>query len=335
MEGPFRSLIILAVLIAGGFGAFAYLQNGGFNFPMNPADPNAPATPVAAPGAQDAGNQVAARQNGETIRIASFNIQVFGQSKLGKSHVMQHLAEIVRRFDVVAIQEIRSKDDDLMPRFVDLINADGRQYDYVVGPRLGRTSSKEQYAYVFDRATIEVDRNALYTVDDPDDLMHREPYVAWFRARGPPPDRAFTFTLVNVHTDPDEVAAEMKALSAVFRAVRDDGRGEDDVILLGDFNTDSQHLGGLGQISGLVAAISGVPTNTLRTKEYDNLIFHGQATREFTGRGGVFDFMREFNLPLDQAQEISDHCPVWAEFRIDEGGQPGAVATRPSTTPER
>lgn len=333
MEGPFRSLLILAVLIAGGFGGFAFLQNGGLawlqNLPAAAGDPANPKTPAAA----NAGDQVAVRP-GETIKIAAFNIQVFGQSKLGKPHVMQILAEIVRRFDVVAIQEIRSKEDDLMPRFVELINSNGRQYDYVVGPRLGRTNSKEQYAFVFDRATIEIDRNALYTIDDPDDLMHREPFVGWFRARGPPPERAFTFSLVNVHTDPDEVAPELKALAAVFKAVRDDGRGEDDVILLGDFNTDSQHLGALGQISGLVSAISGTPTNTARTKEYDNLIFHGQATREFTGRGGVFDTMREFNLTLEAAQEVSDHCPVWAEFRIEEGGQPGAIAARPTETPK-
>ena len=38
--------------------------------------------------------------------------------------------------------------------------------------------------------------------------LHREPLVGWFRVRGPDASQAFTFTLVNIHTDPDEVATE-------------------------------------------------------------------------------------------------------------------------------
>jgi endonuclease/exonuclease/phosphatase family metal-dependent hydrolase len=265
---------------------------------------------------------------GDTIRVATFNIQVFGETKARKPHVMDILARIVRQFDVVAIQEIRAKDQSIVPQFVDLINATGRQYDYVIGPRLGRTSSTEQYAFIFDRASIDVDRNQLYTVDDPDDLLHREPLVGWFRVRGPSPELAFTFTLVNIHTDPDETEQELNALDDVFRLVRDDGRGEDDVIILGDLNVDDRHLGQLGQIADIMWVVSATPTNTRGTAQYDNIVFNSQATREFTGRGGVFDFMREYNLSLEEALEVSDHLPVWVELSIYEGGQPGRVATR-------
>jgi endonuclease/exonuclease/phosphatase family metal-dependent hydrolase len=262
----------------------------------------------------------------ESIRIASFNIQVFGTSKVSNEPVMEILARTIRQFDVVAIQEIRSKSQDVVPQLVKLVNSSGRRYDFVIGERQGRTTSKEQYAYLFDSERIEVDRNQLYSILDPDDLLHRPPYIAWFRVRGPPPEQAFTFTLVNVHTDPDEVSDEVNVLDDVFHLVRDDGRGEDDVILLGDLNADDQHLGELGQISGMVAAISGVPTNTRQSKQYDNLVFHTTATNEFRGRSGVFDFMREYNLTQDQALQVSDHLPVWAEFSIYEGGVQPAVA---------
>ena len=264
----------------------------------------------------------------DAIRIASFNIQVFGESKLQEPDVMEVLANVVRQFDVVAIQEVRAKSQDVLPRFVELINAGGAQYDYVIGPRLGRTSSKEQYAFVFDRATIEIDPRSLYTVEDPDDLLHREPFVAGFRARGPP-ETAFTFTLINIHTDPDEVPQEMAALDDVYRAVQRDGRNEDDVILLGDLNADDQALGPLGAVSGIAWAISGTPTNTRGTKQYDNLLFHREATTEFTGQAGVLDLMREFNLSQTAALEVSDHLPVWAEFSTLENGRPGRIAIRP------
>jgi endonuclease/exonuclease/phosphatase family metal-dependent hydrolase len=269
------------------------------------------------------------RRTGDTIRIASFNIQVFGRRKLQKRVVADMLAGIVRRFDIVAIQEIRSRDQDVLPEFVNLVNAAGREYDYVIGPRIGRTSSKEQYAFVFDRSSVEVDRAQLYTVSDPDDLLHREPFVGWFRVRGPPESEAFTFTLVNIHTDPDEVQDELNSLDNVYRVVRDDGRKEDDVIILGDLNANDSQLGQLGEVSGITWVISGVPTNTRGTKQYDNLLFHEQATAEFVGRSGTFDFMREFNLTVEQALEVSDHLPVWAEFTVIEGGQIGRVATRP------
>lgn len=266
---------------------------------------------------------------GELLRIASFNIQVFGESKLADVKTAAVLAQIVRKFDVVAVQEVRAKDAAFLNRFLQQVNAAGIPYDVVIGPRLGRTDSKEQYAYFYDTTRVELDRVSVYTVKDPDDLLHREPLVAGFRARSAPPNEAFTFTLVDVHTDPDLVAHEVDALADVYRAVGDDGRGEDDVILLGDLNADESHLRRLGAVPYIAYVISGVPTNTHGTKTYDNILFDRRATTEFLGRGGVLDVMREFNLTLDEALKVSDHLPIWAEFSVYEGGRPGSVATRP------
>jgi deoxyribonuclease-1-like protein len=118
-------------------------------------------------------------------------------------------------------------------------------------------------------------------------------------------------------------------LADVFRAVRDDGRSEDDVILLGDLNVDDQHLGLLGQLPQIRWAISGVATNTRGSKLYDNIVFSRASTTEYLGRWGVFDMIREFNLTVDDALLVSDHMPIWAEFNLLEGGQGGRVATRP------
>ena len=275
------------------------------------------------------------QHNGESIRIASFNIQVMGESKMSKPEVVKILADVVRQFDIVAIQEVRAISQDILPKFVEVINSTGRHYEYIIGERLGRTSSKEQYAFVYDSQSIEVDRTAIYTVADPDDLLHREPLVAPFRVRGPNPNEAFTFTLINIHTDPDETDQELDALGDVYRAVRNDGRGEDDIILLGDLNVDEYHLGKLGEIPGVAPLIVGVPTNTRGTKTYDNLVLHQASTTEFTGTAAVFDLMDRYNLTMDQALDVSDHLPVWAEFSIYEGGVPGHLARVPAGTNAR
>ncbi|MAT73044.1 MAG: endonuclease/exonuclease/phosphatase [Planctomycetaceae bacterium] len=267
---------------------------------------------------------------GPTIRIASFNIQVFGKTKASKPYVMYTLAEIVRQFDVVAIQEIRTQDDYHIPNFVKLINQSGsrpRKYDHLVGPRLGNTVSTEQYAFVFDTERIEMDHSSYYTVRDPDNLLHREPLVASFRTRLDP-DTAFTFTLINVHTDPDVVDMELDALAEVYRVVRRAGGNEDDVIMLGDFNADDKHMGRLGQIPGIQPLVTGVFSNTRQNKLYDNLVVHQYSTTEYTGRSGIFDVQRQFNLSLDQVEQVSDHVPVWAEFSAFERDYAGRIASR-------
>jgi len=323
-------LLLLTAILYGGYQFFQHFQLDGLDkISVRPR-------PAGAQSSAWSDSSTIPVRNTPAIRIASFNIQVFGKAKLAKPEVMEILAETIRRFDLVAIQEIRDRADDILPRFIDLINSTGRRYSHVIGPRLGRTDSKEQYAFIFDTQTLEIDRNSVYTVGDPDDLIHRDPFVASFRARGAPPDQAFTFTLIDVHTDPDEVNThhagnEIDALAQVYRAVQNDGRGEDDIILLGDLNADERHFGLLKSLPNITWVISGVTTNTKGTHTYDNILFDRAATTEFTGRAGVFDLIRQFNLSQDQALQVSDHFPVWAEFSPYEGGHP-AVATRQQPT---
>jgi len=359
-----QRLLSLATLGFVGVFGYLFLQGGGLDqIAVRPGSNQQPAAPTtnngyntsgpsaAAPGVPSPPNPAAVQprfqtavagggapvppSSGPTIRIAAFNIQVFGNAKAGKTYVMQTLADIIRQFDIVAIQEIRSKNEYLIPNFVRLINQTGRQFDYVIGPRLGYTTVKEQYAFLFDTKRIEIDRQSVYTVGDPDNLLHREPHVATFRTKEVHPDEAFTFTLVNIHTDPDDVPEELSALAEVYRVVRRSSRGEDDIILLGDFNTDDRRLGRLGQLPGIYPLITRVWTNTRQNKQYDNLIMHRPSTTEYAGRSGVFDVMRRYNLNQQQALEVSDHFPVWAEFSVYERDAAGRIASRRRSSSRR
>ncbi len=329
-EGPLPKSIVTLFLVGATIGGLYFFKN----YRIEGLDhlKVVPRSTVAA--TADAAVRPAAA-SGKTIRIASFNLQAFGPHKTENPGVMEVLAKTIRQFDVVAIQEVRSARQDVVGQLVQAVNAAGRRYNYVLGPRLGRTSVKEQYAYVFDEATIEIDRTKVYTINDPDDLLHRPPLIATFRARGPPPDQAFTFTLINVHIDPDVVADEMNQMDNVLFSVRDYAPAEDDVILLGDFNSDARHLGELGNVAGLVAAITDKFTNTRQTHQYDNLFFQLPATCEYTGQSGVYDFLRRYNLTLEQALLVSDHLPVWAEFSRTEGGSAPVVATAPAASATR
>ncbi|QDT40960.1 Endonuclease/Exonuclease/phosphatase family protein [Gimesia alba] len=267
-----------------------------------------------------------------TIRIASFNIQVFGQSKMQKPQVPQILARIVQQFDVVAIQEIRSQDQTVMDDFLSIVNSGEHRYAYLLGTRQGRTASKEQYAYFYNTERIRVNEKWTYTVIDKYDKLHRPPYVAHFQTLSPSSENPFTFSLINIHTDPDETKQELNVLDDVFRVVANDGSQEDDVILLGDLNVDDQHLGELGMVPDLMWTVSKTPTNTRKSKQYDNILFSRHRSQEFTGNSGVYDFQTRFKLSEKEALNVSDHLPIWAEFHISENGavrQASAGVTEP------
>jgi exonuclease III len=348
MEGPVPRLYssaLIIILAAGGWyftkgpgrGTLGRVlsSSGASQFPGGGALPNAFPAPQRGPqlvadqpiynGTQ--GASATPMFGGPAIRIASFNIQTLGESKAAKPYVMATLAAIIQNFHVVAIQELRTQDDYFVDNFLrGYVNQNGRVYDRIVGPRLGRSSSKEQYVFLYDTAAIEVNRYSIYTVNDPDDMLHREPLVAMFRVRGPPPEQAFTFVLANVHVDPDETDTELDALAQVYQVVRRASGGEDDIILLGDLNVDDQHLGQLGRLESVRPIVRNVFTNTRQDALYDNFVIHQPSTAEFSGRWGVFNFQQLFNLTPDQALQVSDHLPIWAEFSAYESTTPGRVA---------
>jgi hypothetical protein len=66
--------------------------------------------------------------------------------------------------------------------------------------------------------------------------------------------------------------------------------------------------------------------------QIDNLVIDTKSTIEFTGRSGVFDFLREFNLNIPQSLEVSEHLPIWAEFFVEEGRASGLVASDSAPT---
>lgn len=253
----------------------------------------------------------------QTILIASFNIQAFGESKMNDPWVMERIVAILREFDIVAIQEVRAKDQTLMTRLMQLVNAQGARYDYLLGPRLGRTVSKEQYAYVYDTNRVITSPDASYTIQDEQDLLHREPLVARFVTKVPPNVRPFSFSLVNMHTDPDEVKDEMPVMHTVLKSIREFEylyAQEDDVLLMGDLNASPRQFGPLAQVPGLYWIIDKEPTNTIRKSVYDNIIFDRGLTNEYTGRSGVLDMTQMFGCKTEEALKISDHLPIWAEF---------------------
>ena len=231
---------------------------------------------------------------------------------------------ILSRFDVVALQNIRGGGRGALVRLKDQINATGRCFDFVTCPIADRDAADVCNAMLFDATAIEVDPRTVHSIDAPPGAFGVRPLLAEFRVRSPPPGEAFTFMLVNVLVDPRRAAEELDLLANVYRAAHDAGHGEDDIIMLGDIETDAEHLGRLGRVPGLLAAVHGV-TTTDGKRGADNILFDRRATVEYTGRSGVLNTIRDLDLTPQEALEVSDHLPVWAEFSSYENGQASHV----------
>ncbi len=290
-----------------------------------------PRTASGSAPSEGAADQPPAASTRPAIRVATFNLNGLDDNRLANPKVCESLVRILARFDVVALQNIHAGNRGVLMRLKDQINATGRCFDFVTCPTLDRDPVEIYNAVLFDATTVEVDQSTVHSVNAPPGTFHVRPLLAEFRVRGPPPSEAFTFMLVNVLVDPRRAPQELDSLADVFRAARDSGRAgeggyvEDDIIMLGDIETDPEHLGRLGRVPGLVAAVNRVSTTTRGTRLADNILFDRRATVEYTGRSGVVDMIRELDLTPQEALDVSEHLPVWAEFSSYENGQASHV----------
>jgi deoxyribonuclease-1-like protein len=266
-----------------------------------------------------------------TLRIASFQLGRFDEAKLANPQVAEILINFFAKCDLVAVQGVRGRNQGVLVHLIDQLNAaTGRTYDFATCPTQQRDAIEHYSAFVFDCGRVEVDRTTVRFVEDRLGRLRVKPLTGSFRARGPDPTEAFTFTLINVEVDSDRAALELDLLAKAFRAVRESRPKEDDFIMLGDLESDDRHLGELGKLFGVTPLLSGVATTARGTQPLDNILLDRSATCEFTGRVEVVDMLRDYRLTLPAAVEISEHLPIWAEFSVYEGGEAGHVVHNPN-----
>jgi len=250
------------------------------------------------------------------ISIASWNLKRFGNTKLNDHARMSILLDILKQYDIIAIQEVMDVTVTLPQKLVDSLNVDGLNYNFVASNRVGRGTSKEQYLFVYNDDKVDAFLDSSGYGIEPMDEFAREPFYCMFKAG------EFDFYLMTIHTDPDDVEIEIPALKVAFDSLQN-ANSENDIILLGDFNACSPgseidgyiEMTSLEVIQNIYFAIEG-ETNTRGGKSYDNIIFQSSYTSEFVN-SGINVFEAEYNLTNDEAFGVSDHLPVWAIFNID------------------
>jgi endonuclease/exonuclease/phosphatase family metal-dependent hydrolase len=255
-------------------------------------------------------------QQSEKFRICTFNIQNFGKTKLNDTLRVNQLAEILRKYDIIAIQEISDVSGVVPGAFRDIVNRKGKKhYEVTCSERTGEQpddrTSREQYAFYYDTVMFALIDNPMLYNDSLHDFFAREPYTARFKSK----QGNFTFVLATIHTAPEKAVSEIGSLADVVNWAKVKYKDETEIIVLGDFNASCSYANPreLDQLVIRGKEYFWVVPDTAKTNlspnnncAYDRFVLTLPAKRYYTGSWGVD---KSFS-----SKTISDHWPVWAEF---------------------
>lgn len=258
------------------------------------------------------------KRNNNLIQVATFNAGPLDEMKLSSAAIVDHLANTIRNFDVVALQNIQVRDPGKLNLILKRLNSRGRHYEYVVSP--GQASIGGAFnAFLFDGASVEVDLDQVFSLNDPKGRFPTRPLSALFRVRGPKKDQAFTFVAINVYVNPAEREAELDFLPDVWDEVKENYPKEDDLLLCASLQASPPNLGAVGNIPGITYAVENRSNLVQGNALTDNILFDRHATIEYVGESGVYDLGRRLRLKPEQTAKVTRHLPVWATFNIYEG----------------
>lgn len=289
------------------------------------------------------------------LLIASWNIRGFGNltkrwtantsdSPKRDLRSLLYISEIVSRFDVIAIQEVKSNLRALRHMLKYLNRIDDVWSLILTDETRGDAGNNERLAFVFDTRRVQLSGLAAELVVPTDgeatlvagfqNQFARTPYAVAFKARGK------TFILVTLHVlfgdDSAERIPELRAIAAWLRGwAREMNSFNQNLITLGDFNID---LLGSDLADALFSTGLVIP---LELQTQDRTIFGaasevrhadqiawfpggqdtaGLSSLTYNNAADVFNFeplvLNDLGLTrMQKSFRVSDHLPVWAEFR--------------------
>jgi len=286
----------------------------------------------------------------DTLNLATWNIREFDSTKYGSrtDEAFFYIAEIVSRFDLVAIQEVR-EDLSALERLQEIL---GDWWKYVVTDVTeGRPGNRERMAFLYNERKVkfhglagevvipaiakkkgEGKRKRVADKYDPARQLARTPFIAGFQAGW------FRFMLCTVHIlygesradDPDRVK-EIEALAGFLaRRTTDKHAWSKNLILLGDFNifdTSDSTFHALVDVGFEVdERLQELPSNAGRNKHYDQIALMQRGRyRPSVLEAGVFDFLDVVYTDDDEREYVS---AMGAAYRKSSKGQTRSAAQK-------
>jgi len=244
--------------------------------------------------------QVPAKTATDTLLLATWNIRKFGDNRRTES--LHYIAEIVSRFDLVAVQEITNN----MSGLQKMVSFLGPNWDYIVTDSTeGTAGGGERMAFIYDRCKVFFRKMAGKIVLPDSKLVDkkwqfaRTPFTVSFQAGW------FRFILTTAHvyygTSSAEDARRVAEIDSMASFLKARAKKEDEsYILLGDFNIFKHSDATMKALEKhgfyIPKAIREHPTDLGKTKYYDQIAFklkldyNMKVFSEGQQHAGAFDF---------------------------------------------
>ena len=292
-------------------------------------------------------SRIPAKVVDHNLIIGTWNIRAFGDifrswednpgNPKRNMRAMAYIAEIIRCFDVVAIQEVKRDTSGLRTLLDEWL---GSNWGLVISDvSAGSKGNTERLAYIYDKRRVQPSGLAGEIVlpptadGNPAQQFDRTPYIVGFQTGNE------KFSLLTAHIRYGKNAADrLGEITSLAQYIASEihqrakaGPDEGNVIVLGDFNIDER--GDNPLFKAFVSTGLMVPEQLLNLKStydskpkfYDQIAwFMDGLNIPFNGNAGVIDFTgavyREISL-LQMSYRVSDHFPLWAEFIIDRSSE--------------
>ncbi len=256
----------------------------------------------------------------DTMLLATWNIREFSDNRRTES--LYYIAEIVSRFDLVAIQEVAAN----LAGLENLLKLLGPSWDYLVTDSTdGSAGGGERMAFVYDRAKISFRKLVGEITLPPDKLIDgkmqlaRTPYLVAFQAGW------FKFVIATVHiifgsTSTEGLKLRAREIDTLTSILSKRAKKEDvSYLLLGDFNIpncEDVTMAALQKYGFHVPeAIQQHPTDLGATKHYDQIAFNLNLKDGMTvfsegqQRAGAFNFAKA----VYAKEDMETYRPMFAD----------------------
>ncbi|NWU96213.1 DNSL3 Deoxyribonuclease, partial [Upupa epops] len=268
-----------------------------------------------------------------SLKICSFNVRSFGETKLARPEVIDAVVKIVSRCDITLLMEIKENKNRVCPLLVEKLTRglkwSKEEYSCVISERLGRKSYKEQYAFIYRQHLVSVKQTYQYPDTQPgdEDAFSREPFTVWFQS---PKTAVKEFAIIPLHTTPETAVREIDELYDVYLDVKQHWKTEN-IILMGDFNAGCSYVPQkqwknirLRTNSEFVWLIGDKNDTTVKRSTscpYDRIVVSGQRLIHaiVPHSVNIFDFQKDFRMTEEEALGVSDHFPVEFELKAKGG----------------
>lgn len=287
----------------------------------------------------------------QTLLIASWNVREFGGDKYGgrEHEPLFYIAEIMSRFDLIALQEARNN----LAALEQLMNILGGWWKFLVSDvTQGQQGNSERLAFIYDTRKLAFGGLAGKLVPPMTKLRKllmskfafaRVPYLVGFRAGW------FKFTICTSHlyygkAIPDDKQRQKESeelVQLLINRMKQKDRWALNSILLGDFNVFSTKDETFKVLEKnkfqIPEGLRGRYTNAKLDKPFDQMAFLAPSIghQVKVAKAGVFPFYNYVFRDQDRetyakgksetdyhnwrTYKMSDHLPIWVELGVDFG----------------